>query len=851
LAVNVLAQEKVVPLHDFSGGLNTIASDFSIQPNECRLANNIDFSRNLGALTKRWGYDSIATKSATDSFRGMLGITWEDGTSQLVVATDDSAKGYGGIYLLPKSSVKLDSAQRIWDYWSAQGQTNFLVFQDRLYGVNGYQKGFVYERQGETDIVRSLPIQAPGEPLITPISCSDTATYKLSGEYRYTFRVKAESANVWVTRTTGYIAGPVKINGRAVIRFAPFAQQDTTQYPYDVTDSVRWQVWRTKANPGRLDKLDKFYRVGYGDTTSIGGTSFASKIFIDSVPDSLLSSTDTFSVDAIDAYVGRDSLKVNVNYRYGAPGFKSCSSAVYTGALDSAKTHGVFFGLPYCTDSSKYEKYIYAVAYSVTFFDSLLNMESDTGRSLFVYDDSGTLPIRKIRVSMPKRPDSVTNLHLRLYRAHLMAVARDTNILLLEGDNSILDIIKIRKMFGKPYTLGNPPPETFVSWNDATKHWKLFLKALVNDTIMLGPYHLLAQLPGNTALFTDSVRYDSLVKNPIFHRSVPPPLLKYLFSYDNRVIGFAGSGEHWSFPDTGGAWGTFASVEINPGDGEQIEASFPARNVIRIMKSRSSWNLYQDANLEWSLTEVAARTGCIATNSYQRGAGGHYYFSEYGVIQENEGQYLDRTQQAGLISSKLKNFDALPITTKRTAKSFYIDQTYLLNIGDTTYAFFEKAGAWATWTNFKIGGATLFRKASQVDFIAPDTMYFYKPNGKTLFRYKSSESDNGAEILWQWKSALLLTSPTWKQITGFVLYSESDTGTVLPSVITNQDGDTLGGVGVHISDSLSNYIRFKGAPSSLGGYGFSIMPYHNTPKRLVIHGIDVYYTEHGIGLQRK
>jgi hypothetical protein len=190
------------------------------------------------------------------------------------------------------------------------------------------------------------------------------------------------------------------------------------------------------------------------------------------------------------------------------------------------------------------------------------------------------------------------------------------------------------------------------------------------------------------------------------------------------------------------------------------------------MKNKSSYNVYQDANGEWNLSEVTNGFGCIAPFSHAEGTNGHYYLSQDGVIRETEGDYLERTHKAGLLSAQLDNFDNLSLATKRKAKATYFDHKYLLCIGDTTYVYDEIADAWSTW-GITFSGTAIYGRESTVEFVPGDSLFFHKPNSRALYKYGKSYSDAGVNFGMEWQSAPLLTDDQEEQVTAIGIWFKS------------------------------------------------------------------------------
>ena len=860
LLVGVMTlDEEMVPFPKF-GGLNTIGSDRSMKVGEARVDNNIDHARNLDAITKRYGYDSVCTREGVDSLTGLYGVYWSWGQSQLAFSADSEKTiatnlipGYGGVYLTKVGSANLDGATKIWNYWNCQHPTQFAMFEDRLYAVNGVQKGVVWDGIK----ARSFPLHAPGEPRLVPITSA--AAHGLSGEYRYAIKADAyDTSGDTLAIAQGYLTQPVTVNGHVLLTWFPYIQNDTL-----VFDSMRVYIYRTTANPGRTTDTTKVYLITeagwFAGLKLTNGSGFTATVE-DSVPDSLITGNASVNIVSTTQY-GIDSTGARTR-AYGAPsiidyGWQSYDTTVWK-VQDTA--HGIFWGIPKQKDTGKVK-----VCYTVTFYDSLTNSESDTGRSIFAanYADTNEF-LQWVKMKFPPCGEDTSRLVRRIYRAHYLEATRDTVILLHDRIPDIVHYTWYLQSYRRTYGEDN-----VYATGSINSGWAIWLKSVVGDTMMMTPYYLVKELPLATDSLVDSVRYDSLMKCPQYYRSTAPPGLKGIFAYQGQLFGWEGSRLWMSQLDSGTAWGQMSFIDINKDDGSEITVAYPTRTCIVVKKDGASFNVYQDANGNWTKVEISNHIGCIAPYSHASGVGGEYYLSQFGVMRENPGAYMERTQAVDLASAPLKNFDVMSITTKNKARSFYMDQKYLLSVPftgtDTTYIYDDKAGTWGTWTNFPIGGATLYRAASQVDFTPADTMYFYKPNKPTLWRYKSSETDNGTQITWTWQSGPILFTPEWKTITAFGLWRKGVLDSTLNEYTYNQNDSLLDnrrmGATVVINKTTPPAIDDPGdtntvdtiraeryeqfaVPNNVFGLMFSIRLTYRSVTATPVDGFEVYYRRH-------
>lgn len=918
----IMAEQKLLRITTF-GGLNTVSGDFSMKPGEARGAHNIDFGRNVGSVTKRYGYDAVSFLHGQDSIIGIYGAYFLDGTQRLVVVSDSANVGWGNIYISPPGKAQfvgtdvfdinvevslgveytyLDSiiieddttviaytqaaspgivvdtvevcyvkpghepecwdrydtlltgdsaniavsvathivdsinnnvavndtvlailgangnysitplnyefytitiptdvnqtvvsnsanASRVRDYFSVLNKPSFAMYNDIVYIVNGSHKGVAYNG----DIVRSWPLNAPGEPTIIPL----TTRGPLSGEYRYAFSYLRGLDGDSSYGTIGGISSRVRItNGQMLLRDFQWVGSDIID---GSPDSVGIVVYRTKANIGRLDQRDSAFLIDtlWGESAA----DMATLSLLDSVADVDLANGVSIWVDSLLGQVANDADSVfSYSHSYGAPRYIGTDSLLlYTRDAgtdtDSLSVGGIFHGIPTQRDTI-------GVQYIVTFMDTVLGVESAPSTPLtYKQSDSVTIHPYSITIGLPNPVYGDSGIVRNLYRSHLLQISYD----------SVWRKLDTIDVFG-----GKRQTARYI--------WK---SRRAIDTIVTSPFYLVAQITLDSANYTDSIRYDSLeAAGRLWEQLTPPLFMTQIFAHQNRMFGVSGSRLHISKLDSASAWGALDFISLNESDGDQITLAFISRGVIRVLKNHSSFNVYQDANLDWNLREVSNQWGCIAQHSYAASPLGHYYLSALGVVRESEGQFLERTQAVELISANLRNFTDLPINTLNTATGFYFDQKYMLSIGDTTYVYDERAKAWSTWS-MTFSDATLYGTESELNFLPGDSMYFIQGGSSNLSRYGTSELDNGSPFQTRWRSgALLQNEPGYKHIQSiemafhsgddddivFVgLYDEFDAlveGIGLPGALDLLVFDTLSTRYKHIAAGSHRGIRY-------------------------------------------
>ena len=707
---------------------------------------------------------------------------------------------YGTVYVTDAGSADISASTNIWEYFSVQNKPSFAMLDDNVYIVNGSHKGIVYDGNR----ARPYPMQAPGEPFICPLSTPGS----LTGEYRYMFRSTDHQSSV--------VSSPIIVqNGQVLLTRFQHVPGDSLYS----NDSVRIKIYRTKANPGPLDLSDSAFYTGkslwlYADSTN------GDEIIIDDVADSLLSSIDKYALVRPSVWTGRDSTRA-VGRRYGSPTFVSSD----TTHPDGDTLLDIFEGWP-----TKQADTL-GVAYVCTFIDTSTGIESDTGRSLFVFCDSGnpSPSYRQVTINLPKTIDTDTGIVVNLYRACVMRIGYDSTWI----DTSWWEIplldengIPRRDMKGKVITIKHVKG---TEWKDR----------FIPGSLMVANYLLLGQFSVDDTTFTDAVSYDSLYGARRYIKTTAPPLMTKIFSYENRLFGLQKSGLYYSsnvYADTLQSWGAMAFTPINPDDGDMGTVAWPARGVIRYMKNYSNINVYQDANLNWSKTEISGYFGCIAGRSHAAGLGGHYYLSSEGVLREVEGMALERTQQVSLLSKTLNNFDQYSVIDLSKAEAFYFDRKYLLNLGDTTYVYDERAETWSTW-GFEFASATLYSTEDEVRFLPGDSMYFIKSGSPSLYRFAGSDSDMTTPIEMAWKSGPFLAGPEEKRIyrVGRWINSTDAAGSVGLNVL-DEEGDSLGSI--TFSSLTSRYLE-KGF--SLGPGNLFQVEITSSSPGTAIEKLDIYY----------
>ncbi|MCK5601666.1 hypothetical protein KAR91_07355 [Candidatus Pacearchaeota archaeon] len=807
--------------------LNTVTSDPNMKLGDLRIAHNIDFGANLGAMTIRFGYDSISTISGMDSILGIYGAYYSDGTQQLFVVADSSGVGYGNIYVANKGSVNLtaDSLTRIWQYWGIQNHPSFTMQDDNVYIVNGQQKGIVWNGT----VARTWPPRVPGEPLIVPLNDTASTGYGLDGTYRYVLTTDSLPSGSSFRDVRTYLSSPVTVkNGKVLITGLMWPRDDslTSLDTSTTSDTVRYILYRTKGDIGRLDRTDSVYADSSTHTRVANFGALADLVIIDSTSDDSLGAARHIFPDSL---LGRDSTGTLRSY-LGSPGYVSMDTTIggYNTNRDTlGDSSGIFYGLPTQKDTL-------GVAYTCTFIDTNTAIESDTGRSLFVWNTEGENAY-SVTIKLPRIPSGDSGLVINLYRAHILQVT---------FDSSYWDTV---------YTGTSGPVGYYnVRW----------VSYLMVDTVVVGSYSLQGQYVSSDTQVIDSIRFDSLSTRREFTKTSPPSLTSDVFSWDNRLWSIE-TQKVWNSQitnnptDTLQSWMQASPIPINPDDGDQITLAYPSsRGVIRVFKNFSNYNIFQNSSLEWARTEVSGTFGCIAPNSYARGFSGHYYLSDAGVVRETEGPNLERTQSTELVSAPIKSFDNMSLLDKSKAIGFYNDRKYMLHVpaAGTTYVYDERANAWSTW-DLVFEGATKYDIEDEIGFLPGATMYYF--NDSSLYRIGSEAAFNNDVIndpvIARWETGPLFLDGNRQSVEKIGLWAiqHSSTRYRVAIAITDEGNSISDSITFITNVPLLLYDRYKvksvGSNSGvfllLGGTNRAATFVSSVPP--IIDGIDIWYTEQG------
>ena len=643
----------------------------------------------MAVLNARVVADSLPVGADT-SYRVWVvvdsGLTYKRTCQLIETGAVGSVRGFT---TTPRTGAQgLTPEDRAATHWSVQYPTRMTQFGEELYIHNGAQKALTYD--GTT--TSNWPPNAPGEVSVIPLDGVDS----LDGEYRYQVRVyetkDTGDALDYAKSFVGYACPPVKVeNGTVLLKDFP--------WHYSSWDSVRFAIYRTRANPGRLTEatvgflVDTFW-VAAADSAVLDTLTRIDLLGDLSIP--MVAGDTVLMLDYNSVGRATDSAEV----RFGAP--------ILVHAVDSTLTTGVYDGAATTT---------IGVAYKVSYGDTTNLHMSDTGRALILYR-AGTEDFYSIELPRP-HGRSGTGRKMHLWRASVDVPGYDT-------------------------TWDYPE---WVGWTSSIGPPLLSpgLTVMPGDTLP-GAFYLLAELDDTVTVYVDSLGMDLLGltgATKVFSSNYPPFVLTMIETSQGRMFGAHGS-TVWNTsrandPDS---WALYDFATFNRNDGDEGTAMLPFRGGMLFLKNYSAFNLLGGS---WSVSEVAGVPGCVAPASAFTAHGINYYMSNIGVQKIGEPSVLARHHEPTLLSRDIDNLTKLNYSDLRRTVGAWVPQVEEIwfSVGDTTYCYDLLAQGWTT-SSLTFGGTTLFDADETSEFGAGRTLYYYQRNSTAIYRFgEGSQEEEG------------------------------------------------------------------------------------------------------------
>jgi hypothetical protein len=614
-------------------------------------------------------------------------------------------------------------------------------------------------------------------------------------------------------------------------------------------DSLILKVYRTQADPGVLDKNDPFYMVYQSDDYMTEAQINALKI-IDSLADDSIIYNGVIYPDSIK--YGRDTADTITGNRLGAP--------TYVGRNDSAQN---IFSVPFSTSVTPI-----SMSYICTFVDTLLDIESDSSRSLWVYYKSTSAADTCYQLGLPPIPYGLTWMTRRLYRSYtysqpkkidsIGAYILDTTITLHitllpnywdQSWNEAAAFVKRVRNEGR-YVRSKPefPAGRYEAWKKygaghqaftITYYEKKASDSTLTDTVTTD-YFLIDEITSATeSLYYDIVPFDSMMKGQVYAHIEAPHNLNLITSFGDELWGAVGATLFRTRLDSIGVWGYLRSVDFNNGDGSIITAIVPARDYIKVYMNNSQYIVYSASLDAASVNWVQEGYGCIAPRSMTKCGNGLIYLSYVGVVNEGASATLERGSSAVIISDKIKNL----ILDRRAqelydARAFIYDNKYFLTFGhDTTFVCHLNMPGypWSIWTfdfwqtaNYDINIKK--NKAPSTDLI------FITGADDDIYKFDTTRSDAGTAINTAWKSSPLGVTGKGKWAFAGLGIWQINTGSGLRAVLYDEVGDSV--KNKIMTNTRYKYYSFE--PPYSGYFQVLIRDSTTLSDSLKIEQIDIY-----------
>lgn len=599
---------------------------------------------------------------------------------------------------------------RILTEWGTQYPTSFAQYNDMMFIANGSQTMKVYNG----DIVVDYPPNAPGQMTVIPYAGDGNPNAKINGEVRYTTKYTIDSVSFNYSLLGNLTPSVKNILGMNMLK--EFQKPALFE---SATDTIFMQLYRTKENPGAIDRSD--YAFLLIDTLFSPVDDILNFTYIDSLDNSDLIGVDSVPIidSSFNGYFGND-LDDSAYTRPGAPRLESWAEDV----SDS----GIWNGSTVLT---------IGVAYATTYVDTVLGIESALSPISMILRRGATDEFPTLQLPQPNAP---YGLKKNLYRATIQTSEYDSSSIFRSDPRSQVYVIN---------------PE--------------FSFHPVGDTI-IGPFRLVEQFDTTVYSYQDTVAIETIdftAKQPAL--TVPPSGLSNIFAHDNRLWGLKGS-QLWYSEQGTLEWLLFNLSQFDPDDGDQGNVAWPFRGGMLYAKNFSTYNLFEDR----TVSEITGAPGCVSPTGHVKANGIDYYISNGGAVSLNESQFLIRQHRIGDLSVDINNFSKKSFGELRTCVTAYVPQVEQIwfSVEDTNYVWDIRAQGWTT-SSVVFDGWTLFDIDSGSTFYPGRTFYFYQGGGTNLFKFGLSELDNGSGLDVFIESGPLFQDINYNQIFGIGLWSKN------------------------------------------------------------------------------
>lgn len=760
-----------VPDVNWNDSIAAIAGDASYTAGLAVYKNNL-----YGTWSATFDTGTAASEivdSVVANLNGLHGIVVTDGgdtviateptgTAQLSLSPWPFPNPYNGGWVGKWNiSSAVPNRRRFATRFPAGGGVCWVEHLNKAYILSSVAPGFIWDGAH----AQRFPVKPPGGIDAIPVQIDSTGIG--AGRYRYAVQFmgnEVASAESTVVNVLSCLSDEIEVCDTCDVLLSGFPRPPRNQF--FSTDTVTMAIWRTTAIDNLFDLGDTLWYTG-ANVTMYTADWYSTVEYLDTLTDSALRGIDSFAIwgeqgfEAIrlDTIDDDSTRKYTYYHKPGSPSLLSTAA--------SADSFGVWTGIE---DSLQMAA---GWSWFIVRYDSLLGVYSDSGRSLNIYQSAKPDSMNSAQSTATDTVQLAFNRSLTETFTLVLPPSEDYGIVYLLYRAPILPIqydtltyykLDTTAIFGENR---RPPFQPHVFTRERKR------STLSGSDFVAFDYRLIGQFaPGDTV--SDSLHYNLFLTRTPYYRNRAPSRVVAGYSYDG-ILCLAD--EHNLYTST--VYDTvllFSALNQRPignaSDGE-ITAIWPERGYIKVATTKSLFNVSKlDENL-YGVLEVAENYGNVSPNSALRAPEGVYILSEDEARLLSEGIFRDRSISESPIAGQLDNFSKLSASIKSSAFSAYIDNKYLLSMGDTTYVANKVRGrdgyhlGWTTW-GFPISAAALYRSGSDLSDIS-DTLYFSKPGGIQVYRLAGATTDSETDgttipIDWHWRSGAIpgLTWSRWQ-----------------------------------------------------------------------------------------
>lgn len=690
-------------IRDFSKGMASSVNPF-LAGNQLQSCQGWQLSKRMGSLTLQKGYTVIDSLYAlpggeTNPVYGIYGHYQSNGKKMLFAVVPNGSTGWGRLVHSRPDEYEIDTVseglfgtddRHVRNYIDITNMPWWASWRDMVFMTNSRQIPIVWVDSSDTCKDYAVPLSGytPGTSEYMAIDSGGN----LDGTYWYAWTTRqapCSLSDAWNTHF-GLPIGPVNVNDGSIMHYS-FPRVGKNFYCSLAADTFSsLALWRTKAEPA-IDintklpgEMTRFYKIIEFD--SLTPAMCRDAYWVDEVPDSSLGVTPY------------DTSQVYYEFpAYGVPGKAEIA------ASNEGTGKGLFFRQG---DSST--QYFY---YAVTFYDTLLGIESNMGKLNRL---GNTSTDSNYTLWLPPVPYHMENTVRILYRGWDVFSYDYDSVVYSVGDRGLTSMG--RRLAGMIY-IGS-----VVKYVESGETWQMRTFYPV-DTIAM---------PTDT--ITDEMDYAELILRKPYE---PNSVMNFdgMTAVNDRMWAWEGSKLYFSDLDTATRWGAFQYVSFNMDDGEDITVVVPTRGDLAVYKPSNSFILYQDADGGYTRSWMIPSIGCINKFSMVAVGDARFYQAMDGFYQEQGLPYKDRGASIKKISLPIQNIlDAWTLAEKKNCYGLRNGDEIWFSFPnkDTTLVYNMMTEGW-TIMDYGFTQSTTYDTLSVTKGYRSNDIIFLRPDSSNLY----------------------------------------------------------------------------------------------------------------------